>query len=126
MEEKLIAPLFASQDVDCIREEKKSKIKSLKERMLKIKKAAKKCKRFVQKCEKRKAVVGGGSGEQIEKVTELFLDSQKMAINCQIELKSSALGPHIENQKQLLDKMRKYAQRFADGARVIEKYRIDE
>ena len=42
---------------------KKSKINGLKDRMLKIKKAAKKCKRFVQKCEKKKGVVGGGSGE---------------------------------------------------------------
>lgn len=101
---------------------KKSKIKSLKDRMLKIKKAAKKCKRFVQKCEKKKGIVGGGSGEQTQKVKELFLDSQKMAQNCQNELKSSNLGPHIENYRQLLDKMKKYERRFAEGARVIDKY----
>ena len=106
-------------------QEKKIKIKALQERMLKIKKAAKKCKRFVQKCEKKKGVVGGGGGEQIQKVKELFLDSQKMAITCQYELKSGNLGPHIKNQMQLLEKMRKYAQRFAEGARVIEKYNLN-
>ena len=67
--------------------------------MLKIKKAAKKCKRFVYKCEKHKQIVGAGSREQLQKLKELFLDSEKMAMRCQSELKSRSVGPHIENYK---------------------------
>jgi hypothetical protein len=45
-----------------------------------------------------------------------------MALRCRSELKSRSVGPHIENFKQLLEKMGKYADKFAQGARAIDKY----
>lgn len=92
--------------------------------MVKIKKAAKKCKKFAQKYERKKGFVIGGAGsdEELQKVKVLFLDSRDMAKNCQKDLRDSELSPHIENCKQLFDKMGKYAQRFQDAAGLIDKY----
>ena len=92
--------------------------------MVKIKKAAKKCKRFAQKYERKKGFVIGGAGsdEELHKVKVLFLDSRDMAQNCQRELRNSELAPHIENCRQLYDKMGKYAKRFEEAAGLIDKY----
>lgn len=45
-------------------------------------------------------------------------------MRCQGELKSKSIGPHIENYKELVEKMRKYADKFAQGAKVLEKYTV--
>lgn len=44
-----------------------------------------------------------------------------MAERCQKELKSKRLGSHIENQRDLIRKMEKYANQFTQGSQLIDR-----
>lgn len=45
-------------------------------------------------------------------------EMKKLALKCVYFLKSSQFNPHISNSKQLIEKMKKYAERFHEANRV--------
>ena len=92
-----------------ISDERKRQIHSSKRKMTRVKDAAKKYK---------KQLKNKNFDPQLAKE---FTEMRKLALKCVYFLKPSQFGPHISNSKQLIEKMKKYAERFHEANRVDPK-----
>ena len=88
--------------------EKKKAIYSLKIKMLRVKEAAKKCKRFLAHGVQNRHESDGS----LEELKELFLVSKKISVKCVHFLKAGEFGTYISNSSDLTVKMRKYSEKF--------------
>jgi hypothetical protein len=86
--------------------EKKKAIYSLKRKMIRVKEAAKKCKRFLAKPERH---------ENDEGLREEFILNKKMSVKCVHFLKPEEFGTYISNSSDLIVKMKKYSEKFEEA-----------
>jgi Na+/phosphate symporter len=84
--------------------EKLQRIRDIKVKMLKVKETTKKCRKLIKKKEKL------NPQDDLDKFSEFVDSCLKLAKSCIKQLKDPELGSHISNQKQLVDKLRKYSE----------------
>lgn len=82
--------------------------------MLKVKEAAKKCKKF-QKKDKDDLKI-----KEIQKALEKFESNKKLAQDCAKELKNKNMESHIANAQSLQNKMQKYSELFQETIELIQ------
>lgn len=74
--------------------------------MLKVKEAAKKCKKFQKKDTDELKV------KEIQKALDKFESNKKLAQDCALQLKNKNMETHISNAQSLQNKMIKYTELF--------------
>jgi hypothetical protein len=75
--------------------------------MLRVKEAAKQCKRFLSKVERHDEDCSNS-----RELKELFTISKKISIKCVHFLKPEEFGTFISNGSDLVSKMKKYSEKF--------------
>ena len=87
--------------------EKKKAIYSLKRKMLRVKEAARKCKRYLNRLDKH---------EQVDsELKESFTINRKISVKCIHFLKPEEFGTYISNSADLICKMKKYSEKFQEA-----------
>ena len=76
--------------------------------MLRVKEAAKKCKRYLSKSERHENEDAGS----LKELKELFTINRKISIKCVHFLKPEEFGTYISNSSDLMVKMKKYTVKF--------------
>lgn len=113
-----VSPSDMSKDSSTLKlnSQKRKYIDELHQKMMLVKEAAKKCKKFIKKSEKKQFT----NKNNLKKMRELMIDSAIMANKCETCLRSKHLGPHIQNYKQLIQSMKKYELRFNKAVELID------
>ena len=78
--------------------------------MLRVKEAAKQCKRYLSKVERQESA----------ELKELFTISKKISVKCVHFLKPEEFGTYISNSKELVIKMKKYSEKFQEALDHLE------
>jgi hypothetical protein len=76
--------------------------------MLRVKEAAKKCKRYLSKIDRHE----NEDSDTKKEFIELFSISKKISVKCVHFLKPEEFGTYISNSSDLMIKMQKYSEKF--------------